>query len=144
LQLWKIWTLRWKLILPRNDQNIKISAKENEGYYELKKHKLWFDKACSESLNQRKQAKLQWLQDPSEINGDNLNYNLNMKREYLKDKFNEIAINTKNIIVLATDSTNKNIRDLYRGIHEFKKGCQSRNNLVKDENSDLLAESHNI
>jgi hypothetical protein len=39
----------------------------------LKKHKPWFDEGCSKLLYQRKQAKLQWLQDPSEINGDNLN-----------------------------------------------------------------------
>jgi hypothetical protein len=82
------------------------------------------------------------LQDPSEINGDNLNnirressrYFRNKKREYLKDKINE----------LATNSTNKNIRDLYRGINGFKRGYQPRNNLVKDEYEDLLADSHNI
>jgi hypothetical protein len=50
-------------------ENIKISAKESLGYCELKKHKPWFDEACSKLLDQRKQAKLQWLQDPSEING---------------------------------------------------------------------------
>jgi hypothetical protein len=55
-------------------ENIKISTKESLGYYELKKHRSWFDKGCSKLLGQRKQAKLQWLQDPSEINGDNLNY----------------------------------------------------------------------
>jgi hypothetical protein len=54
-------------------ENIKISAKESLGYYELKQHKPWFDKGCSKFLDQRKQAKLQWLQNPSEINGDNLN-----------------------------------------------------------------------
>jgi hypothetical protein len=27
--------------------NINISAKESIGYYELRKHKLWFDKRCS-------------------------------------------------------------------------------------------------
>jgi hypothetical protein len=53
--------------------NIKISAKENIGYCELKKHKLWFNEGCSKLLEQRKQAKLQWLQDPREINGDNVN-----------------------------------------------------------------------
>jgi hypothetical protein len=31
-----------------------------------------------------------------------------------------------------------------RGINEFKKGYQPRSNLVKDENGDLLADSHNI
>jgi hypothetical protein len=30
-----------------NGENIKISAKENLGYYELKKHKPWFDERCS-------------------------------------------------------------------------------------------------
>jgi hypothetical protein len=29
-------------------------------------------------------------------------------------------------------------------INEFKRGYQPRNNLVKDENGDLLADSHNI
>jgi hypothetical protein len=28
---------------------------------------------CPELLDQRKEANLQWLQDPSEINGDNVN-----------------------------------------------------------------------
>jgi hypothetical protein len=60
----------------------------------LKKHKPWFDEGYSKLLDQRKEAKLQWLQDPNEINEDNLN-NVrreanrrfrNKKREYLKDK----------------------------------------------------------
>ncbi|PNF43036.1 hypothetical protein B7P43_G07223 [Cryptotermes secundus] len=44
-------------------ENIKMSAKESLGYYEPKKHKPWFDAGCSKLLDQRKQAKLQWLQD---------------------------------------------------------------------------------
>jgi len=32
-----------------------------------------FDEECSKLLDQRKQAKLQWLQNPSQTNGDNLN-----------------------------------------------------------------------
>jgi hypothetical protein len=86
-------------------------------FYELKKHKPWFDEGCSKLLDQRKQAKLQWLQYPSEIrvNGDNLNnirreasrHFRNKKREYLKDNINEVPSNSKN----------KNIRDLYRGIN---------------------------
>jgi hypothetical protein len=121
---------------------IKIKAKESAGYYKLKKHTPWFNKECSKLLDQKKQAKLLWLQDPSEINGDKLNnvrheansYFRNKKREYLKDKINELAAN----------SNNKNIRDIYRGITEFKRGYQPRNNLVKDENGDLLADSNNI
>jgi hypothetical protein len=50
-----------------------MSAKESLRYYDLNKHKPWFDERCSKSLDHRKQAKLHWLQDPSEINGDNLN-----------------------------------------------------------------------
>jgi hypothetical protein len=42
------------------------------------------------------------------------------------------------------NSKSMNIRDLHRGITEFMSGCQHRNNLVKVENSDLLADSHNI
>jgi hypothetical protein len=41
-------------------------------------------------------------------------------------------------------NTQKTFRDLYRGINEFKKGYQSRTNLLKDENSHLLADSLNI
>jgi hypothetical protein len=82
------------------------------------------------------------LQDPSEINGDNLNnvtceasrYFRNKKREYLKDKINEFATNSKN----------NNIRDLYREINYFKRYYQLKNSLVKDENGDLLADSNNI
>jgi hypothetical protein len=55
----------------------------------------------------------------------------NEKREYQKDKINELA-----------KRKNKNIRDLNRSFNKFKKGYQSRNKLVKDENSDLLANSH--
>jgi hypothetical protein len=47
----------------------------------------------------------------------------NKKWEYLKDKITEIELNSKN----------KTIRDLYRGITEFKKGYQPKSNLVKDE-----------
>jgi hypothetical protein len=54
-------------------ENIKISSKESLGYFELKKHKPWLDEGCSKLLDQRKEAKLQWLQDQSEIKGDNLN-----------------------------------------------------------------------
>jgi hypothetical protein len=44
-------------------------------------HKSWFDEGFSKLIDQRKQAKLQWLHYPSEINGDNLN---NVRREASK------------------------------------------------------------
>jgi hypothetical protein len=53
-------------------ENIKTSAKEYLGYHRLKHNKSWFHYECSKLLYQRKQAKLQWLQNPSQINGDNL------------------------------------------------------------------------
>jgi hypothetical protein len=57
-----------------------------------------------------------------------------LKPAGISDKINELAINTYN----------KNIRDVYSGINEFKTGYQHRSKLVKDENGDLLADSHNI
>jgi hypothetical protein len=50
------------------------------------------------------------------------------KREYLKDKIKELESNSKN----------KNIRDLYRGINEFKNGYQPRSNLVKTKGATYL------
>jgi len=50
----------------------------------------------------------------------------------MKDKIN----------VHETNNKNKNIRDLYRGINEFKKGYQPRINIIKDENGNLLADPH--
>jgi hypothetical protein len=89
-----------------------------------------------------KRAKLQWLQDPRKVNEDNLSnvrreasrYFRNKKREYLKDEINEMEFNSKN----------KNIRDLYKGITEYKKGYQPKTNLVKDERGDLLADPYKI
>jgi hypothetical protein len=40
-------------------ENIQISAKESLGYFEMKKHKPWFDEGYSKLLDQRKEAKLQ-------------------------------------------------------------------------------------
>jgi hypothetical protein len=123
-------------------ENIKMSAKDNSGYHRLKHNKPWFDDECSKLLDQQKQTKLQWLQNPSQINGDNLQ-NLrcetnrtfrNEKRENLKGKINELETNNKN----------KNIRDLYRGINEFKKVYQPRINIIKDENSNLLADPQSV
>jgi hypothetical protein len=85
-------------------ENIKTSAKDKLGYQKLKHNKQWFDGECSKLIDQWKQAKLHWLQNPGQINGDNLQ-NLrcetsrtfrNKKREYLKDKINELQTNNKN------------------------------------------------
>jgi hypothetical protein len=44
-------------------KHFKTSVKESLGDHELKKQKPWFDKGCRKSLDQRKQATIQWLQD---------------------------------------------------------------------------------
>ena len=46
--------------------------------------------------------------------------------------------------MIETNSKLKNIRGLYRGISDFKKGYQPRTNIVKDENYDLVTDCHNI
>jgi hypothetical protein len=124
-------------------ENIKNSAKESLGHYELQQHKPWIDDECSKLIDRRKQAKLQWLQNPSQVHGDNMDnarheasrtFRTKKKRKSLKNKSNE----------LETNSKNKNIRDLYRGINKFKKSYQPRTNMVKEENGDLLADSHSI
>ena len=58
----------------------------------------------------------------------------NKKKAYLKAKIEEPETNSKI----------KNIRDLYRGIDDFKKGYQPRTNIVKDDKGDLVANSHSI
>jgi hypothetical protein len=39
----------------------------------MKQHKPWFDEEYIGSLDQRKQAKMQWIHVPSQSNVDNLN-----------------------------------------------------------------------
>jgi hypothetical protein len=121
---------------------IKTLSKDNLGYHRLKHNKPWFDDECSKLIDQQKQAKVQWLQNPSQLKGDNLK-NLRRetnrtvgreKREYLKGKINELETNNKN----------KNIKDLYKGINEFKKGYQPRINIIKDENGNLLSDPQSV
>jgi hypothetical protein len=62
-------------------ENTKILAKESIRVCELKSHKPWFDEECLKLVDQRKWAKLQRLQDPSEVNEDNLS---NVRREAIR------------------------------------------------------------
>ena len=79
------------------------------------------------------------IQDPSQSNADNLNnvrqdasrHFRNKKKEYLRAKIEELENNSKI----------KNIRDLYRGINDMKKGYQPRARIVKEERGDLVADS---
>ena len=85
---------------------------------------------------------MQWVQDPSRRNVDNLSrvrcgasrHYRNKKKEYFKAKIDE----------LETDNKIKNIRDLYMGIIDFKKGYQPRTNVVKGEKGDLDADFYSI
>jgi hypothetical protein len=38
----------------------------------------------------------------------------------------------------------KYIRDLYRGVNDFRKGYQPRTNIVKVENGDVVTDCHSI
>jgi hypothetical protein len=79
-------------------ENIKISAQESLGYCEPKHRKRWFDEECSKLVDRRKQAKLQWVQDPSEVNEDNLSdvrreasrHFRDKEREYPKHKIKDL------------------------------------------------------
>ena len=100
-------------------ENIKTSAKESLGLHELKQNKPWFDYECLGFLDQRKRAKLQWIQDPSQSKVDNLNsvrrevsrHFSNKKKAYLRAKIEELETNNSKI---------QNIRDLYKGINDIK------------------------
>ena len=85
---------------------------------------------------------MQWIQNPSRRNVDNLNnirydaskHFRNKKKAYLKVKIEELETNSK---------INK-VRDLCRGINDFKKGYHPRTTIVKDEKGDLVADPHSI
>jgi hypothetical protein len=67
-------------------RKIKISAKVTPGYFELKKDKPWLDEGCSTLLDQRKEINLEWLQNPSEINGDNMKIIRSEASKYFRNK----------------------------------------------------------
>jgi hypothetical protein len=55
-----------------------------------------------------------------------------------------MGISERKINEFETNNKIKNIRDLYRGINEFKKGYQPRINIIKDENGNLLADPPSV
>ena len=84
-------------------ENIKTSAKESLGMCKLEQHKPWFDEKCLGFLHQRKEAKMQWVEDPSRSNVHNSHkvrreasrHFRNIQKEYLKVKFEELVTNNK-------------------------------------------------
>jgi len=123
-------------------ENIEPSAKGSLGLQELKQHKACFGEECLCFLDQRKQSKMQWVQDTSQNKVDNVNsvrreasrHFRNKKKECLKDK----------IVELETNRKIKTIRGLYRGKSDLKKGYHPRIDIVKDGKGDLVADCHSI
>jgi len=101
--------------------NIETSAEESLGLHELKQNKPWFDEEClGFFLDQSKRAKMQWIQDPSQSNVAVLN---NVRREVSRHFRNKMKAYLRvKIEELETNSKIQNIRDLYSGINDFKKG----------------------
>jgi hypothetical protein len=83
------------------------------------------DEECSALLDRRKQAKLQWLQNPNQMNGDNMD---NMRREggrtFRTKKYQINELHTVRAKILQSCSEH---------INEFKKGYQPRRNFLKDK-----------
>ena len=71
------------------------------------------------------QAKLPWLQDPSQCSAVILN-KVSLKLVGTSRTTGEYS--TGKINDLLSDSKNKNIRGTCRGINEFKMGCQHQTN----------------
>ena len=85
---------------------------------------------------------MHWIHDPSQSNVDNLN---NVRRDASRHFRNKKKAYLKaEIEVFETNSKIKNIRELYRGINDFKKGYQPRTNIVKDDKGDLVADSQSL
>ncbi|KAJ4432181.1 hypothetical protein ANN_20797 [Periplaneta americana] len=124
-------------LLDRDGNYVLQDVAGLEGKLEVPQAKLWWP-----YLMDPDPAYLYTLEDPVEEKRDNY-FNerreasrtlRNKKRGYLKEKLNKVETNSKN----------KNIRHLYKGIMEFKNGYQPRVNVIKDKNGDLLADFPSI
>jgi hypothetical protein len=82
------------------------------------------------------------LRDPSEMNGDTLSNMGRDARRHFRIKKKGSIWKTKLMRLQRTEKQES--IDLYRGINKFKRSYQPRSNLLKEENGDLLADSHNI
>jgi hypothetical protein len=77
------------------------------GHYKLKQHKPQFNEEYSKLLVRTRQPKLQWLQNPSQMNGDNMDNekceaSMTKEREYLKDEINELVSNRTKMLETCT------------------------------------------
>jgi hypothetical protein len=84
-------------------ESIQTSARESLGLRESKQHKPWFHEECLGFLDRRKWAKMQWMQDPSQSNVQNLDkvrrdasrHLRNKKKAYMKAKIEKLETNSK-------------------------------------------------
>ena len=107
----------------------------------MQQHKPWFDESFGFS-DQKKQAKMQWVQDPSQSGVDILNNVRCEGSRHFRNKGSHICkLKLRNLKVTVRL---KNISSLYRGISDFKRGYQPRTNKVKGEKGDLVADSQSI
>jgi hypothetical protein len=107
------------------------AVRENLKKFGQREYLSLFQKQNSKLVFRRKQAKLQWLQDPGEAGEDDLsNVRWEASRHFRNKKQDKIE---RKINVLVSNIKNKNVK---RPV--FEKGYQSRTNLVKDERGDLL------
>jgi hypothetical protein len=115
-------------------EDIEASTKKRVSLYELKQLIICFGEECSRFLAQRKQAKMQWLQDPSQSSvrcKASRHFKKKMK-EHLKSKTEDLQNNSKI----------QNTKYLCKGINDFKKRYQPRTNIIKDKKGDLVTDSH--
>jgi len=69
--------------------NWNSSAIEIPGLHALKQKEPLFDEECLGFLDQSKQPKMQWIQDPIQSNADNLN---NVKHEVIRHFRNKMKV----------------------------------------------------
>jgi hypothetical protein len=99
-------------------ENIKMSAKESTGYRESKDKNRGLTRNVQNWLIEGSRLKLQWLQDPSDLNEYNLsNVRREASRHFRNKKREYVKYNGK-----------KKNRNLYRGITDFKMDYQPRSN----------------
>jgi hypothetical protein len=84
-------------------ESVQTSARESLGLHESKQHNPWFDAECLGFFFCFKQAKRQWMEDPSQRNLENLNkvrrdasrHLRNENKAYMKAKIEELKSNNK-------------------------------------------------
>jgi hypothetical protein len=96
--------------------NIKISAQNIRGYFEVRKHKPGINEGHSKLLDQSKYTKVQWLQELSKKNGNDRN---NIRREanrHFKKKISVFFRKTK-LMNLQRTARNNNITKCIKNKH---------------------------